>query len=62
MKYKIIMAENPITLGSMVGDEMNRGWKPQGGLCIDTTGSGGVEVYYYQAMIYNPAPKPPGKV
>ena len=35
---------------------MKQGWQPVGGISIDQNG------VIYQAMIYSPAPKPPGKV
>ena len=62
MNYKIVMSPTPGNLQYDVDNHMKRGWKPQGGVCIDATDTERKKIYYYQAMIYSPAPKPPGRV
>jgi len=59
MKYHVVKSSNLNKVIQEVNRLMNEGWQPLGG--IDSFIQG-LNTSYHQAMIYRPAPAPPGKV
>lgn len=53
MKYKLIAKMNFKQLEIAVNELLSKGWRVQGGIAAS-------KGFYYQAMIYEPTPKPPG--
>ena len=49
MKYRVITDTSLVMLESKVQTLLNEGWVPQGGICVDPTGSG--SGIYTQAII-----------
>ena len=57
MKYYVVQASKVNELEVKVNSLMQQGWQPIGGIDSSKQDMG---TEYYQAMIYSPAPKPPG--
>lgn len=54
MKYEIIAEHNTRMLEQVVGEFIELGWKPLGGVCVDSNDEGEL---YCQAMIKEEADK-----
>ena len=48
MKYKILIAHNPIELSEAVNKQIEREWRPLGGIAVCNIGADGIS--YTQAM------------